>query len=100
SATTMWTEVREGLTELWREPVVKALMNSAMVLNFGGWIFLSVYVLFMTSDLGLGSGSIGLVFASGGLGALVGTIIAPRLASSLGVGRSILIGAVAFGISN
>ena len=100
SATTMWTEVREGLTELWREPVVKALMNSAMVLNFGGWIFLSVYVLFMTNDLGLGSGSIGLVFASGGVGALVGTVIAPRLASSLGVGRSILIGAVAFGISN
>lgn len=100
SATTMWMEVREGLVELWREPVTRALMNSAIVLQFGGWIFLSVYVLFMTNDLGLSSQGIGLVYASGGIGALVGTIVAPRIASKYGVGRSILIGAIGFGISN
>lgn len=100
SATTMWMEVREGLGELWREPVVRAIINSSMVLNFGGFIFLSVYVLFLTHDLGLGSSAIGLVFAMGGIGALLGTIIAPRLAIRLGVGRSILVGAIAFGASN
>ena len=100
SATTMWMEVREGLGELWREPVVRALMNSSIVLNLGGFIFLSVYVLFMTRDLGLGSNGIGLVYASGGVGALLGTIIAPRLATRFGVGPSILAGAIAFGASN
>lgn len=100
SATTMWMEVREGLTELWREPVVRALMNSAIVLDFGGFIFLSVYVLFMTNDLGLSSQGIGLVYASGGVGALIGTIIAPMLARKIGVGPSILAGAVAFGVAN
>jgi predicted MFS family arabinose efflux permease len=100
NATSMWMEVREGLGELWREPVVRAIINSSMVLNFGGFIFLSVYVLFLTHDLGLGSNSVGLVFAMGGIGALLGTIIAPRLAGRLGVGRSILIGAIAFGASN
>lgn len=100
SDTTMWMEVREGLVELWREPVVRALMNSAVVLNFGGFIFLSVYVLFMTHDLGLSSQGIGLVYASGGAGALVGTVIAPILARTIGVGRSILVGAIAFGVAN
>lgn len=100
SATTMWVEVREGLVELWREPVVLALMNSSIVLNFGGMMFLAVYVLFMTNDLELSSQGIGLVFASGGVGALVGTIIAPIIARKLGVGPSILIGAIGFGVAN
>ena len=100
SATTMWMEVREGLRELWREPVVRALMNSSMVLSFGGFIFLSVYVLFMAQDLGLSSSGIGLVYAMGGVGALLGTIVAPLAAKRLGVGRSILVGAIAFGASN
>lgn len=100
SASSMWMDVREGLHELWREPVVRALMNSSMVLNFGGFIFLSVYVLFLTNDLGLSSQGIGLVFASGGVGALVGTIIAPIAAKRFGVGPSILYGAIAFGASN
>lgn len=100
NARSMWLDVREGLTELWRDPVVRALMNSAIVLNFGGFIFLSVYVLFMTQDLGLSSQGIGLVYASGGVGALVGTVIAPAVARRFGVGPSILIGALAFGIAN
>lgn len=100
TSTTMWSDVREGLTELWREPVVRALMNSSMVLNFGGLMFLSVYVLFMTNDLQLTSRGIGLVFASGGIGGLVGTIIAPMVASRIGVGPSILWGAIGFGLSN
>lgn len=100
SATSMWTDVREGLVELWREPVVLALMNSSIVLNFGGAMFLAVYVLFMTNDLGLSSQGIGLVFASGGVGALVGTILAPIIAKKFGVGPSILMGAIGFGVAN
>ena len=100
TATSMWKEVREGLVELWREPVVLALMNSSIVLNFGGAMFLAVYVLFMANDLGLSSQGIGLVFASGGAGALVGTIIAPILARKIGVGPSILVGAIGFGLAN
>ncbi len=100
TATSMWTEVREGLTELWREPVVLALMNSSIVLNFGGAMFLAVYVLFMTNDLELSSQGIGLVFASGGIGALIGTIVAPILARKIGVGPSILAGSVGFGVAN
>ncbi len=100
SATTMWMEVREGLVELWREPVVRALMNSAIVLQFGGGVFNAVYILFMTNELGLSSQGIGLVFASGGLAALAGAAFAPRIASSLGVGPSILWSGIAFGLGN
>lgn len=100
SAGSMWHDVREGFHELWRDDAMRALINGPMVLNFGGFIFLSVYVLFMTQDLQLSSQGVGLVFASGGLGALVGAIIAPKVARAIGVGKSILFGALAFGIAN
>lgn len=100
SATSMWSEVRDGLVELWREPVVRALVNSDIVINFGGAVFNAVYILFLANELGLGSQAIGLVFASGGIGALLGAAFAPRVAARFGVGPSILWSAVAFGLGN
>lgn len=100
AATTMWAEVADGLRELWREPVVRALMNSSIVLNFGGAVFNAVYILFLANELGLGSKAIGFVFASGGIGALLGAVFAPRAASKLGVGPSILWSGFMFGIGN
>lgn len=93
-------EIREGFHELWRSRVVRPLTTSMIVLNFGGFMFLAVYVLFMTDDLGLGERGIGLVFASGGVGALVGSAIAAPLAKRIGVGRSVLFSALAFGLAN
>lgn len=100
SATSMWAEVGDGLRELWREPAVRALVNSDIVINFGGAVFNAVYVLFLANDLELGSQAIGLVFASGGIGALLGAALAPRVAARFGVGPSIFWSAMAFGIGN
>ncbi|MCO5218811.1 MAG: MFS transporter [Thermomicrobiales bacterium] len=100
SAANMWREVKEGLHELWRDDIMRALMNTSIVLNFGGLVFLAVYVLFMTNDLGLSSAGVGLVFASGGVGALVGALIAPWVARKIGIGQSILWGAIGFGLVN
>jgi len=93
-------EIREGFQELLGSDLVRPLTTSAAVLNFGGFIFLSVYVLYMADDLGLSSTGIGLVFASGGAGALVGSLVAAPLATRFGVGRTILGGALAFGTGN
>jgi MFS family permease len=96
----LWHEVREGFHELWRSRVVRPLTTSATVLNFGGFMFLSVYILFMTQDLGLSERGIGFVFASGGVGALIGSAMAAPLAQRFGVGKTVLWGAVGFGLAN
>lgn len=93
-------DIREGLVEIWGSDIVRPLANSSLVLNFGGYIFLAVYVLFMTDDLGLSSRGVGFVFASGGVGALIGTLLASRMASTMGIGRAILLGSFGFGASN
>jgi MFS family permease len=68
------------------------------VLNLGGYVFLSVYVLFMTDDLGLSSTGVGMVFATGGVGSLLGSVVAAPLANRFGVGRTILWSAIGFGV--
>ncbi len=100
SPTRLMEEVREGLRELMGSRIVRPLTTSSMVINLGGNMFMSVYVLYMAQDLGLSSRGIGLVYASGGIGALVASMIAAPLATRFGVGRTVLWSAGAFGIAN
>ena len=56
-------------------------------------------VLFMKRDLGLGSTAIGLIFAGGGVGALIGALLAERVAKRLGTGWTLIAGQFGFGVT-
>src|SRR5215213_8799600 len=68
--TSLWRQIGDGLKVVGREPTLRALAGCSAVTNLFGWVFLSVYIIFMERELGLGATAIGLVFASGGVGAL------------------------------
>ncbi|MBA2276916.1 MAG: MFS transporter [Chloroflexia bacterium] len=91
-------EMREGLGVLVHSPVLRADAGSMATTVFSGYMFLSVYVLYMTENLGLSAGGGGLVFACGGVGALVGAVIAAPLAARFGVGRTIVWSCGLFGV--
>jgi predicted MFS family arabinose efflux permease len=91
-------EIGQGLLAVWESPVLRALALSAAVVNLGGFLFLSIYVLYMARALGLGADAIGLVFAAGGMGALLGSVIAGLARDRLGVGRVLLVSQVLFGV--
>ncbi len=74
------------------------LSLSSATINLAGWMFLAVYVLYMTDDLGLSTTGVGLVFASGGVGALIGSVLAPRVSRRFGVGPTLVWSAVGFGV--
>ena len=95
----IWAQIGDGLRFVWREPTLRALAGCAAVTNFAGYIFLSIYVLFMLRDLGLGSTAIGLVFGAGGVGALIGSLFAERLAARFGTGRTIIGAQLGFGVT-
>jgi predicted MFS family arabinose efflux permease len=50
----------------------------------------TVYILFLTRDLGIGPALLGLIFAAGGPGALLGSVTAGTLAHRLGLGPQIV----------
>ncbi|MGB3306991.1 MAG: MFS transporter [Thermomicrobiales bacterium] len=92
-------EIREGVHALVASPVLRSITASTAMNNFAGFIFLSVYVLYMTEDLHLSSRGVGLVFAAGGVGALIGSLLASPLTARFGAGTTIVWASVAFGVT-
>jgi MFS family permease len=98
AAMSLRAEISQGLRALWQSPVLRALALSSTVLNVAGFLFLSIYVLYMTRDLGLGAEAVGLVFAAGGVGALLGSLGAGPARGRWGVGRVLLGSQILFGL--
>lgn len=87
-------EIREGLHELIRTPLLRALAVSMGIIVVGGAMFQTVNILYLTRTLGLSPFVIGLVAAGTGVGALLGAAIASRVASVLSLGLAIVAPAV------
>jgi MFS family permease len=83
-------EIGEGLRWVFGSPLLRAMQISSMSFICANAVWSSVYVLVLTRQLGLAPTTIGLIFGAGGPGALVGSLLAGRLAERLGPGRPIL----------
>jgi MFS family permease len=83
-------DIREGLRYVWHEHRIRAVAFTTATSNLFGGMGTAVVLLFMSRQLGFGSGEIGLVFAFGGVGAVVGSVAAPLLAKRIGVGHAIV----------
>ena len=89
-------DLAAGLRYVRDDPLQRAIAGSAATLNFFGLAIYAVLVLYAVRKLHLGSGLIGLVFAGGAVGALLGTQLAPRLTLRFGAGRTILLATIGF----
>ena len=87
-----WAELREGLAATFGDPLQRALAFGDAMLNLTFGLFTACYVLFVTRDLALAPGPLGLVFAVGGVSGLVAATFAPALGHTLGVGRAMVLG--------
>jgi MFS family permease len=92
-------EIREGLQLLWSNRVLRGLALANGMVNLGGFIFLAVYILYMVRELRLDPGAIGLVLASGGVGALGGAIAAAPAKHRWGAAPVLIGSLVMFGVS-
>jgi predicted MFS family arabinose efflux permease len=84
-------EIREGLVELIRTPLLRALAISMGVIVVGGAVSSTVSILYLTRTLGFSPFTIGILAAISGLGALVGAAVAGRIATRLTLGHAIVI---------
>jgi predicted MFS family arabinose efflux permease len=98
-AGSMRSRIAEGLSFVTRHPVLRALAGCSAVTNLFGNAFLAVYVAFMVRELGLSEAAIGFVFATGGVGAFVGSVLANRLLLRFGEARTLIGAQTAFGLT-
>lgn len=75
-----------GLRWLWAEPVLRRLLllNNGVNLLYSGW---SLLLFALARRVGASDAALGLLFACGGVGTIVGAAIAPRLQRRFTVGQ-------------
>ncbi len=85
-------QIRTGLAAVWRDPSLRATVGAGTTVNFTRWIWSSVIVLYAVSELGLSAADVGLVFATGGVAAVVGARLSGPVARRIGVKGALIIG--------
>jgi MFS family permease len=90
------TEIVEGMRALWHDPRLRVIASSYVASAAAGGVFGSVFVLYVTRDLGLSPGVQGLVYGIGGLSSLGGAAITGWCTRRFGAGRAMM-GGLIFG---
>jgi MFS family permease len=91
------TEIKDGLAYVAKHQVLRALAGCASILSFFGAMFMAIYVLYMVEDLELGSTTIGIIFALGGVGAFIGAVVAEPMSRRFGMGWTLIVSQFMFG---
>ena len=92
----IWTRLAWGLRFLFRHPVLRAALLGTATINFFNFVFAALVILYMSERLGLSPAWIGAIFGVGAVGSLVGAVVAPRISRRLGMGPSVVLGAILF----
>ncbi|GAB3407366.1 MFS transporter [Flindersiella endophytica] len=90
----LWPALRAGWTFSWRQPLVRAFLLSETGFGYAFAVMFSVQLVFFTGSLDLSPFEIGLIFAIGSVGGLVGGLLARPIGAWLQTGRSIVTGSL------
>lgn len=91
-------EIGEGLRFLLRHPILRAIAGTTSTSNLFGNIAMAVSVVFLVRSVHLRSGEIGLLFAAGAVGGVVGALSATSLADKVGGARVTIAGIAVGGV--
>lgn len=86
----VWSDLCAGVSFMLRHPIIRWFALTAIVDNFFGWFFGALYILYALQILGLSPFAVGLIVATGGIGAFGGAMLASRINGRLGIGPAIV----------
>ena len=95
----MRTEIAEGLRYVLGHPFLRNISACTGSSNFFGNVIQSIFILYLVNQALFTPELLGIVFAVGNVGFLLGAVLSNRVATVLGVGRTILLSAFIFGPS-
>lgn len=93
----VWREMREGLSVLWRHPLLRATAAYICTHNFFGGAYAALYLVYALKLFGTNPLAFSVLVALGGVGALGGSFCASYCARRFGSGRALVISALFFG---
>jgi MFS family permease len=89
-------DVAGGLRVIGRSAHLRFLLLGTTTLNLFNFMFAALFVLYVTTVLGVHAGTLGLVLGAGAFGGLLGAAVTGRMARRFGVGRTLLISFLLF----
>jgi predicted MFS family arabinose efflux permease len=93
-------EIKDGLLLVFGENRLRALAGCIATLSLFNAVFEAVQILFLTRQLGLSAGWLGVIFASGSVGFLLGALAAGWITGHIGLGRSLVLGVIVLASSD
>lgn len=93
----IWREIGEGLRQLLSNPVLRAFVLCNVITNFFDHIIYTLYALYLVRELGISPALLGVILGVGGVGGLLGALLATRISQRLGFGPTLLWTNVCFG---
>lgn len=91
-------EVAEGLGHMWRDRRMRAIAGAAANVNFFGLMIMALLVVYLTRERDFTPLMVAGVTVAGGIGALVGALLAPHVAARIGRGRTFLLATSVFSV--
>lgn len=96
----IWAELKEGLAVVLGNPLLRSIAGCTGTSNLFSNGLMAVYVLYLTRELHIEPAVLGLIFATGGPGALIGALFAGRLAERFGLGATIVGSSAVTGVAS
>jgi len=91
-------EIGEGLRWVFGNHLLRRIVATTGVSNLFNTISFTMLPIFLLRELGLSPASMGVIFALGAVGGLLGAIATPHIVRKIGEARAIPVGAIAFSV--
>jgi MFS family permease len=90
----VWHNAREGLVVVFGDRRLRAIAATTATLNLFGSAAWAIFQPYFYGELEMTVPQVGAAFGIGSLGGVLGALVATKVAKLLGVGRSVILGAV------
>lgn len=85
----LWREIGEGLRFLWAHPILRTLTGAFGLYFLFDALFWGLYPLYVTQELGVGAPMLGIIFAVGSIGGILGALFVEPVTRRLGLGPTL-----------
>jgi MFS family permease len=96
----IWREVIEGLRLVINDQYLRAIAGCIGTISLFNTVLETIFILYLTHKLGIGPGLLGLIFASGSVGFLIGALLPGQIIHRFGLGPAIIGGILLAALSD
>jgi MFS family permease len=88
--------IKSGARWIRDNAIVRSSLLATATINFFNFAFWALFILYVTRELGVQPGALGLVLGAGAVGGVLGAVFASRIATRIGVGPAFVLGSLLF----